>query len=122
MLIRGAQMQTLSDGRAASFGREMVGHLQRCFPAECEAMGDDGVRETIRIGIEKARSYGITAAREVCLYIDVMMVFGCDFDRDPKLPWAASILSGRRWKDPAAKVDRLFRTAQEHYSQAGRKL
>jgi len=117
MVIRRKQMEAFSANSTNAFESDMVSHLNRCFPAECAVLGEQGVRDRIRDGIERARPYGITASREVCAYIDLMMVFGPDFDRDPELPWAASILNGTGKKDAAGKVDRLYEAAQQHYKQ-----
>lgn len=117
MLIRDDQMTAFSSASVDTFVADMIAHLNRCFPAECAALGPQEVRDTVRSGIERSRGYGITASREVCTYVDLMIVFGPDFDVDPKLPWAASILNDKRWKDSAPKVDRLYRTAKEHYGQ-----
>ena len=117
MLIRPDQMEAFSANSTNAFESDMVSHLNRCFPAECAALGETRVRVTIRDGIELARGYGITASREVCTYIDLMIVFGHDFDHDPKLPWAASILNGTGKKDAAGRVDRLYEAAQRHYKQ-----
>lgn len=117
MLIRASQMNELSEDRAGKFETEMAAHLKRCFPAECARLGEEGLKGFVRYGVERARSYGITASREVCMYIDVMAVFGRNFDRDPQLGWAAAILNDRRWKDAATKTDQLFRAATEHYDQ-----
>jgi hypothetical protein len=117
MLIRPEQMQALSAPSRGAFEEKVVAHLNRCFPDECAKLGEQNVRATIRLGLERARSYGITTSREVCLYIDVMMVYGRDFDRNPKLSWASEILNETLWRDSCAKVDALFRTAKEKYPE-----
>jgi hypothetical protein len=116
MLIRPEQMAAFSTALVDAFETAMVNHLSRCFPAECRVLGEAGLHETIRYGIERARVYEITSCREVCTYIDLMIVFGPDFDQDPELPWAASILNGNRWNDTATMLDQLYRAAQENYS------
>src|ERR1700722_5635023 len=103
MQIRRDQMEALSTALVDAFEVAMVNHLSRCFPAECSVLGEKRLHETIRYGIERARGYEITASREVCTYIDLMIVFGPDFDQE--LPWAASILNGNRWNDTAAMLD-----------------
>ena len=113
MLIRNEQLVALSDVAAGKFEADMLGHLTRCFPEECTALGDPKVREIIQYGITQSGAYGITAAREVCQYIDLMIVFGAKFDEDPKLPWAASILNGKHLKDSSTKIARLYQAARE---------
>src|ERR1035438_10813732 len=102
MLIRSEQMTALSNALTNTFESDMVSHLNRCFPPQCAVLGEEEVRNTIRYGLQRSRGYGITSSREVCRYVDLMMVFGRDFDRDPKLPWAAAILNGKRWQNPTA--------------------
>ncbi len=116
MLIRNNQMRALADQRTAAYESDVADHLKRCFPKECETLGEDGTRETIRFGICRARDHGITAKREVCMYIDLMVVQGRDFDSEP---WASEVLNGRRWKDPSAKIAELFRRANQNTGRSG---
>lgn len=90
----------------------MVVHLKKFFPRQCEAEGEPQIRKTIQYGIERAAAYGITAERDVCKYIDLMIVFGSDFDADEQLPWAGEIL--RRRSHPATKMRALHSSAQNH--------
>src|SRR5580693_7918942 len=117
MMIRTEQMATLSTAATDAFELDVLAHLKRCFPAECAQAGDASMREAIRYGWERARRYGITSSREVCTFIDVMMVFGRDFDIDPGRPWASAILNGVELEDTTAKVDELFQTAKKYYRQ-----
>src|ERR1700681_3763804 len=107
MVIRSAQMDAFSENASQAFEDRMMAHLNRCFPDQCGAMQEAGVRETIRYGIEQAADHGITAQRDVCKYIDLMVVFGRDFDRDPAVPWASSILNDRALIDPTVRTETL---------------
>ncbi len=114
MVIRQAQMGALADHVSRTFEDRMVAHLNKCFPSECRERGDPEVRAWIRYGIERASAYGITAQRDVCKYIDLMFVFGRDFDRDPNLPWAASILNDRALRDPTTNLETLYEAGKQH--------
>jgi hypothetical protein len=98
LLIRESQMQMLS--RESSF-EWMAAHLREFFPAECEALGADGLDERITDGIGSAASYGFESQVHISQYLDLTFVLGPDFDADPSLPWAASILS-----NPALSAER----------------
>src|SRR5215203_5799575 len=95
MVIRSEQMSTFSRAAVETFEDHMVVHLNKCFPAQCQAGGEQKVRETIRYGIERASTYGIKAQRDVCKYIDLMFVYGRDFDKDPNLTWPSAVLNDR---------------------------
>ncbi len=90
----------------------MTAHLGRCFPARCREMGPAMVRELIRYGITRAARYGIEAQRDVCKYIDVMIVFGRDFDEDPAHPWAQSILGDPSLRHAMVRVENLYEAAK----------
>lgn len=112
MMIRQQQLTAFSDMSLSRFVERVAAHLHRCFPDECQALGPDGVQNTIQYGIERARAHGIKLERDVCKYIDLMIAFGRDFDRNPYVPWASRILEDDRIKDPSIKTDRLFNAAK----------
>lgn len=107
LTIRKEQMAVFRGPAVKAFEERMVAHLGRCFPKQCRALSEPELRETIQYGIKAAAKYGIIIERDVCRYIDLMVVLGRDFDRDPKLPWASSILNNRALKDPGYKLERL---------------
>lgn len=117
MMIRKEQMSAFAEAAATDFENRMVVHLNKCFPAECETLQEPGVREIIRCGINRSAHYGVTTERDVCKYIDLMMVFGRNFDTRADLPWASRILNDRVLKNPTARIERLFTVAKEE--QAG---
>jgi hypothetical protein len=67
-------------------------------------MGEGGLREFIQYGIRRAAHYGITAKRDVCKYIDVMVVLGRDFDKDARYAWASNILEQRNGSGTKAQI------------------
>jgi len=117
VMIRKAQMSVLAEAAATDFENRMVAHLNKCFPAACETLQEPGVRETIRYGINRSAHYDVTTERDVCKYIDLMMVFGRDFDTRAELPWASRILNDRVLKNPTARIERLFTVAKEEQTK-----
>ena len=91
------------------------GHVRKFFPAEYRTAGEAQIRELIRHGRERAAAYGFVGKPDVCRYIDLMVVLGRDFDRDPGLPWAAAILQKPR--DPAAKMHFLYQAATDYINR-----
>jgi hypothetical protein len=108
LIIRKEQMQVLEQAAFGGFEDRMVVHLQRFFPEQYAALDDDGMRETVRYGIEWAKSYSIVDERDVCRYIDLMIVFGRHFDTSPETLWAGRILNQESLTDPTSKVERLY--------------
>jgi hypothetical protein len=112
LTIRPEQLAVLSQAQVKRFEDWMLAHLKKFFPKESELAGDSGLRKTIQHGIKQAATYGIVSERDVCKYIDLMIVFGRDFDTDKKLPWAGQILRTRN--GPDTKVSVLVRTAEKN--------
>jgi hypothetical protein len=110
--IRKEQLAILEKKEIEKFGERMVAHLRKVFPERSEVLGDNGLRDLIRYGVLRSASYRIVAERDVCKYIDLMMVFGRDFDQSRQYSWAAAILNAK--KGPARKMKVLFKTAKTH--------
>ncbi len=111
--IRKEQMAAFGPLGKKAFEDRVVDHLKRAFPQQSEALGDEKIRETIQYGTQRAAAYRIIAERDVCKYIDLMVLYGRDFDKDPNLPWAQSVLQNQAIKNPSTKVDRLFKAARK---------
>ncbi len=104
--IRAEQYQAFVQASLQNFETRALAHLCEFFPEQCQSLGDAGLRRAVAYGIERARSYGISAESEVCQYLDLMFGLGPEFDCDPNLPWAAEIL--HRADEPAARVAQLY--------------
>lgn len=105
--VRREQMQAYREAALRDFEDRMVAHVERCFPQRLTALGAESVREVIRLGIERAAGHGIVTERDVCKFIDLMLVLGPTFDEEP---WAREILvepNRGSWR----KLDELFELA-----------
>jgi hypothetical protein len=118
MKLRREQMQAFSRAADRSFEQRMFGHVNRHFPKRCAELGEADVREYIRHGMQRARSYDIVSERDICKYVDLMFVYGRDYDTNPKYPWAAEILNDRRTTGPTARTSRLFEAGKRNTRQA----
>ena len=110
--IRSQQLAVFSQAEARKFEEWTVAHLKRFFPKQCAATSETRLCEAIGYGIQRSATYGITAKSDVCRYIDLMIVFGRDFDTDKKLPWAGEILGSRN--GPGVRIRTLQKAAQNH--------
>jgi hypothetical protein len=111
--IRERTMDAFTHAAVRAFEDEMLDHMSHCFPNELATLGEDAARDFVRRGIERAHGYRIDSALDVCKFIDLMLVFGDDFDRE--CDWARDILDARALQVTAAGVAmaRLFERAME---------
>jgi len=100
------------------FEKSMVGHLYSVFPNNCNALGETEVRNIVHYGIERARFYGIVIERDVSKYINLMFLFGRDFDTDPAFPWAAKILNEDYNGKGLKKIDVLYDKASRRFQDS----
>lgn len=93
VIIRQKQIEALAQPGLEDFKDRTTVYLFELFPDECEELGFDAVRDIVRYAIEVSRTYGIVRKFHVCLYAELMFVYGLDFDQDEGLPWAQEILA-----------------------------
>jgi len=109
--ITRTQMNALRQAAIDRFVAEMVTHLRETFPEYHHAEGDDGLRDTVHYGIERARTHAITSEQDLCLYLGLMLTFGRDFDREQ--PWAREILESSLLEPAEVVMERLHEAGME---------
>jgi hypothetical protein len=109
LTIRKEQFAIFQKVASEDFQNRMVSHIRQFFPQSMEQLGEPDIRDLIRYGIGRAATYKFQLEPDVCNYIDFMVVFGRDFDRDPALPWASSILNDPALPGPSVRVSELHK-------------
>jgi hypothetical protein len=109
LTIRKDQMTVLGDYMMRRFEKRMATHLEDAFPEQLKVMTPVAVMEMIRAEIAKANGYGLEYEDEIELYLEYTVIYGRDFDTNPKTSWAGEILRGDEYGP--AKV----RLLQEHH-------
>ena len=117
LTIRKEQVEALSAAGVENFIDRAAEHVGKFFPEHVKALSGERLREDIRYGITRAASHGIVSERDVCKYIDLMILYGRDFDKDPNLPWAQSVLRNQAIRNPSSKIERLFKAAKKRENQ-----
>jgi hypothetical protein len=103
LTFRDEQLHAFRGQQRAEYIEWVSGHLGRCFPELKQQASELEIRDMVSRGIGKAESYGITDRRNVCRVIDLMAVFGPDFDTDERFPGAATILADQT-RYPATRL------------------
>ncbi len=100
------------------FEDRMVEHLCQSFPDKCKDLGEPALRQTIRHGIDRAEAYQLEEEDDVCLYLDLMLELGRDFDKDPKHAWATAMLKDPA-DDPSDRIERVWEQVFEPETDEG---
>lgn len=106
--IRSEQLRILGGAARSAFEADAINHFFEYYPHECGRAGREQVTKLVRLGIERALVHGYTKQREVILYINLMMILGSGFDRDPQIPWVARQLNDLSFKDSFERIQRTF--------------
>ena len=106
--IRPEQINAFQVSAIENFIDSVVPHLREFFPETCADLGEPDTRAVVRLGIEMAQSYGIDREVFFCEFVDLIFLFGIDFDKDPALPWASEILLDESIQDQLALMDHLW--------------
>jgi hypothetical protein len=107
LVIRKEQMAAFEVSFRERFEVRMAEHLTTYFPAESDRLGPD-LAAFVRRNTDKALQYGINSEREVCIYLDLAMTYGEQFDRE--LSWSQKILTDPALGSPA-KIERMLQIA-----------
>lgn len=114
LTIRREQMDLLARSSREEFEQRLLNHFARFYPHEVGQLGREQFLKLIRLGISRAPAYGFTEQREVGLFINLMLMLGCDFGRDPQLPWARELLHDDSLDDSFDRIQRIFKRAVKY--------
>ena len=117
LVIRNEQMQTMETFALQEFENELVEHIKTFAPKHSEVIKDEGVREVVRLGIGRSEKYGFTNRGPVRFYVEMMCMFGSDFDTDFQLPWAEGTLNNEVIKDQTQRADILYYKMVEYLKE-----
>jgi hypothetical protein len=109
--IRREQSEVLARAVAGRFTERAVDHVRRCWPRESASLGEDGLRNRVDKGIERAAIYGVRAERDVIRFIDLTFLLAPDFDTSSSAPFAREALT-RPGLQPGVRVDLVWAQAK----------
>ena len=101
------QFERIDAALRSDFHERMLDHIARCFPDHDAALDVEQKHALIDHGIDRAAFWEVTAERDVCLFIDLCLILGPDFDADEALPWARAILADRAIRTPGERMEAL---------------
>lgn len=117
-VIRTEQIQVFEGHARQQFQEGMVAHLKEFAPEHAQGVGDSGLRLLIARGHEKAAAYHLTLQGPVRFFLELMVLYGSDFDTDPLLPWAGGYLRTDQHIDELHRADHLHELAQAYHTEA----
>lgn len=89
------QFEALSAACGAQFERDLNAHARGFAPELCQAAGEHGVNELVRLSIFGAHRYGWSDRELTQFYLELALSFGAGFVADPQYPWLGELLEDR---------------------------
>lgn len=86
LAIRKEQLVVFGPLGKKAFEDGMIVHLKKALPEQSQTLDEPKLRETVQYGAQRAAARRILSERDVCKYIDLMILYGRNFDKDPNLP------------------------------------
>lgn len=114
--IRAEQMQAFEEQAYLNRLRDV---MKKCWPDQCEALGEDKLTERLKLGIKKTEDYGFKDQNNATRFIHLIFLLNMDdFDVSSKTPWAKQVLG---WEDASdiLKLAALEKYAQEYIEKKG---
>lgn len=104
--IRNSQMKTLSEYTRRQFEQRMAVHLRANFPRQTGDVPEPELRVRIHNSLTQAAQYNVTLEDDVRRYLEYTVMYGSDFDANPRNAWAGEIL-GAQGISGSEKMDRI---------------
>jgi hypothetical protein len=108
LIIREEQIAVLKSIPLRDFEASLIRHFTRFYPRDCAWLGERQIRKLIQLSIERAAGHGYYSRQEVGYYCNLMLMLGCDFDRDPQIPWAGEGADSWTIAAPLERIQSLF--------------
>ena len=90
--IRKDQVDVFRENAVAGPRRKIVAEIERVLPEESARLGHGKLVAFVDRNIEKADSYGLGSERGTCTYCEAALLYGEDFDTNPKTAWSRDVL------------------------------
>lgn len=116
MKIRSEQIEAMAKEVRKAYERRVLDHIARYFPTQIRLFGRERLHPLAARAIDQANAYKMVSEESVCVYADIQLMLGVEFDLDPQLPFARAILvePGLSERERAAK---LYHAVKEYWQK-----
>ncbi|MDR0218921.1 MAG: hypothetical protein LBI71_08580 [Enterobacteriaceae bacterium] len=90
--INEEQWNMLKNNSLNAYIDELIVHCNESYPYLEIKSGQNGLKEALKIAVEKAKNKGFDQRGPVQFYIDLQILFGTEFQTDPQYSWIKTIL------------------------------
>lgn len=106
MIIRNAQISSLSDYVFDAFVKKMVVHLRSTCPKETQPMDDKALSKLVRTGVDNAGNFKIREEANLETFLEYSVRYGMAFYDTPVFRGARQVLASDKI-DETEKMNRV---------------
>jgi hypothetical protein len=88
--LRDEHMRGFEGAAGSAFEERAVRHIRKHLPRETATMTDSDLRERVRRGSDRAKTYGFETEREIMCFVDTGFLLGERFDSE--VSWTQAFL------------------------------
>jgi hypothetical protein len=93
-VIREEQLEAFERRGARELSEKIAGHVRAFFPRQAAEMDADTLRSCVEDAMQRAQRRGLELEQDICVYVDLVVVFGAGFEDDDRYPWAQVLVDG----------------------------
>ncbi|PHM22082.1 hypothetical protein [Xenorhabdus ehlersii] len=100
-----------------SFIDELVVHCNESYPYLKIKLGEDKLRTALENAIEKSKNDGFDQRGTVQFYIDMLILFGTEFQTDPQYVWIKTILDNHSCLGQLERTSLLYHEIIRYFNE-----
>lgn len=109
LIIRSSQREKLDAYSLTQYMAALCRHLVQFDPVLCGAAGLGAVEKAVDIGLRQAHQCGFALDGPIRTFLEIMLVLGSEFDRDPQYSWLVP------WLQPVEHYQEMERAQYLHF-------
>jgi len=120
LTIRPETMERLQRARDEELAGRLTERCRTLLASKPVGRASGDTRALVAAALAGGRRHGLTTELEFALYLDLVVTFGAEFDRDPALAWVPAILDDTSLPT-TVRINRLYDVAIVRQHEAGRR-
>lgn len=108
LILRNEQIEATRSPARQKFYADLVLYIKNNFPKETEEKSEKDLLKLVEDTVNKAQTYDIKAERDLYTFVNIVMVYGFDFDDRKETIWTVAYLTDKKITSPSIRINRLY--------------
>ena len=102
-VIKQEQLDAFERRGVRALQESIADHVRAFFPRQTAEMDAEALRSCVEDAVQRALGRGLELEPDICVYVDLVVVFGPGFEDDARYPWARVLVDD----SPGSPGDRV---------------